>query len=206
MSVATMLTAGRAKDAPKRDGYDFDPTPPEGTTALVLAERAALAGHRVWEPAAGDGRMVDALTAAGVQVIAGSDVADRAGGRFALANFLEAPLPDGCTAIITNPPFNQAAKFIRRALGDHQIPYLALLLKSNFFHTAGRIGLHNRWPPTAVLPITFRLDFRGGRAPTMDCTWFIWDAAAAGTFRHQLLPKPKTAGAIGDLLTGEVAA
>jgi hypothetical protein len=93
MSMATILTGGRAKDAPKRDGYDFDPTPPEGTLAFVLAERTALAGHRVWEPACGDGRMVDALTAGGVQVIAASDVADRANGRFPLANFLDAPLP-----------------------------------------------------------------------------------------------------------------
>jgi hypothetical protein len=205
MSMATILTRDRAKDAPKRDGYDFDPTPPEGTTALALAERAALAGHRVWEPACGDGRMVDALTAAGVQVIAASDVADRASGRFALGNFLDAPLPDGCTAIITNPPFNQAEKFIRHALGVHRIPYLALLLKSTFFHAGTRIGLHNRWPPTAVLPIAFRLDFRGGGNPTMDCTWYVWNAAQAGTFRHELLPRPKGAAVVADLLGQEAS-
>ena len=56
-----------------------------------------------------------------------------------------------------------------------------------------------------MLPITFRLDFRGGGNPTMDCTWFVWDAAQAGTFRHQLLPKPTTSAAMADLLTGDAA-
>ncbi|MBU6167099.1 MAG: SAM-dependent DNA methyltransferase [Alphaproteobacteria bacterium] len=204
MTNGTMLAGGRRKDAGRRDPFDFDPTPPEAVTAFVAAERTALAGHRIWEPAAGDGRMVDALIGGGCTVIAGSDVIDRAAGRFPLANFLDAPLPDGCTAIITNPPFNQAEKFIRRALADHHIPYLALLLKAQFWHAATRLGLHNRFPPTACLPLTWRLDFRGGGAPVMDCNWFVWDARHVGTFRHQPLPKPTTrAAAVADLLAAQ---
>lgn len=191
MTIGVMVAGGRAKGDKGRDPLDFDPTPLEATAALVLAESLALKGRNIWEPACGDGRMVDELTRHGLNVVAASDVEDRAQGRFQRANFLDAPLPDGCTAIITNPPFNQAEKFIRRALADHRIPYLALLLKATFWHAAVRIGLHNRFPPTAYLPLCWRLDFRGQGNPVMDCQWVVWDARQTGSCRVELLPKPQ---------------
>jgi len=197
VSIGVMTVGGRAAGAAKRDPLDFDPTPPEATAALVIAERQALARHVVWEPACGDGRMVDELVRQGVRVGAASDVADRAGGRFPQANFLaEAAMWNGCSAIVTNPPFNQADKFIAHALGTLRVPYLALLLKATFWHAAVRIGPHRRFPPTAYLPICWRLDFRGQGNPVMDCQWVVWDAAKTGTCRVELLQRPDVPAAV----------
>lgn len=190
MSIGVSMAGARPKGADTRDPLDFEPTPPEATWALVEAERHALAGKRVWEPSCGDGRMVDALLDKGVNVIAASDIADRADGRFQIADFLHCELPEGCDAIATNPPFNLAARFIRRALEHHRVPYLALLLKATFWHAAQRVGLHEQFTPTAYLPLTWRLDFRDQGSAVMECAWFIWDASMIGTQRVQLLPKP----------------
>ena len=88
-------------------------------------------------------------------------------------NFLDVLRPhQPCDAIITNPPFNLASKFISKALSF--TPIVAMLLKSQFWHAARRLPLFEKHPPSRVLPLTWRLDFTGGGAPTMDCTWFVW--------------------------------
>jgi hypothetical protein len=61
----------------------------------------------IWEPAAGDGRLAEAMRAAGRSVL-GSDVLTR--------DFLTAAPPIDIAAIVTNPPFNRIDAFIKRAL------------------------------------------------------------------------------------------
>ena len=62
----------------------------------------------IWEPAAGSGKMVRALVAAGCTVEA-SDIAD---GR----DFLRTPAIFNCDVIMTNPPYSRAREFIEHAL------------------------------------------------------------------------------------------
>jgi hypothetical protein len=190
MTIGPMAAGGRAYGAAQRDPLDFEPTPLPAIAAFIAAERDALANHAIWEPAVGDGRVARMLHRAGLHVAATSDIANRAGGAHAVADFLTCPAPAGISAIVTNPPFRHAAAFIERALDHHRLPYLALLLKAQFWHAAGRIALHDRHPPTASLIVTWRLDFRQMGNPVMDCTWFVWDARHRGIHRHQLLPFP----------------
>ena len=58
---------------------DLYPTP--AWVIAALAEHLELRGLTVWEPACGDGRMVEALRAAGSAHVYGSDVIDRRGGQ-----------------------------------------------------------------------------------------------------------------------------
>lgn len=193
-----MMTGGAGKKRERREN-DFYPTPWEGTAALIAAEHQALKIGRIWEPACGDGAMATALIDAGCSVTHATDLINRGYGT-AGVDFLRASLPAGITSIVTNPPFALAAAFIRHALDDLQVPYLALLLKATYWHAGERVGLHRRHRPTATLPLAFRLDFTGEKNSTMDLTWFVWDAAKAGTHREDILEKPlRTAPALADL-------
>jgi hypothetical protein len=89
---------------------DLYPTPP--WVIAALAEHVDLHGLTVWEPACGDGRMVEALRAAGCASVYASDIADH-GTADEVLDFLSAQMPKlerPPDAMITNPPFGQGGK------------------------------------------------------------------------------------------------
>jgi hypothetical protein len=77
--------------ARKRDFYEI----PAWVTAALIPHLRPI--RRVWEPAAGSGKMVCALGAAGLEV-EGLDIA------FGVDFLLERKVGNGADAIITNPP------------------------------------------------------------------------------------------------------
>lgn len=176
------LGAALAGGGGQRRENDFYPTPWEATVALLKEVKFP---KRVWEPACGDGAIVRVLEAFGYEV-AFTDIAPRMPDVRAtdFLNFWCTVLPSD--AIITNPPFKSAAAFIAKA-ATLEVPF-AYLLKTQFWHAANRLDLFETFPPTQVLPLTWRLDFTGGGAPTMDCTWFVWGIEGAP---FKPLPKPK---------------
>lgn len=141
----------------------------------------------IWEPACGDGAISRVLRGAGYQVIE-SDINPRVPGAEARSffDFTEAP----ATALVTNPPFNLAADWIEHArrLG---VEHMLLFLKATFFHAAKRLDLFKRWPPAAVHPLTWRPDFTGQKAATMECSWFLWEPGATSTI-YQPIRRPKS--------------
>lgn len=155
----------------KRKAADFYPTPADATQAL-LDYLPPPAGCLVREPACGDGAIARVLRANGFDVDA-SDLR-RTGYGEGGVDYLNAPLRP-TPAHVGNPPFALALEFIDKALQESD--YVALLLKSNFFHTQNRLDLHERTPPTIELKITWRLAFlkeERGNNPLMDCSWFVW--------------------------------
>lgn len=180
IGVAMAGGSGAKDDA---DPYQFFPTPPEGTEAFARAEGARIraiiedyspiggAGDAVWDCACGDGAILKVLARHRLPVI-GSDIVDRGYGE-GRRDFLSA---SGLSRIIvTNPPYSggMAEAFIRRAIAL-DVVYAAFLLKSTFFHAGERRRLFVDCPPARVLPLAFRLDFKGLGAPTMECAWFIF--------------------------------
>src|SRR5262249_61827809 len=116
-------------------GLDLYETPAVATEALLRVEKIP---HRVWEPAAGRGAIVRVLRDRGHDVIT-SDVFDYGGLDF-VADFLaQERMPDGCEAIVSNPPYQVAAKFVRHALDPS--PPVALLLRMAFLESARRCEL-----------------------------------------------------------------
>jgi hypothetical protein len=163
-----------------REKDDFYPTPPEPTRALLSYEAARLAElGGVWEPAAGDGAMVRDIKACGLSVYA-SDLVDRGAGAEirSFYDYDRAP----CSAILTNPPFNECntGRWIRHALETLRVQYMALLLPFNWPGAESRSSLWAQHKPARVYLMRWRVDFTGKGAPPMLNAWFVWDSASGG--------------------------
>lgn len=168
------------RSAIDRNKTDYYRTPSEVTRALLdflKHKRLLLPGDTIWEPACGTGEMAEAIRSEGYNVIVSdlyqSDYVE--GGD----DFLRSVRP--CDWIITNPPFTQAEKFIRRAL-ELRKP-CAFLLKSQFWHAQSRLPLFREHTPAYVLPLTWRPDFLWGAksgSPTMECIWVVWGGTHTG--------------------------
>lgn len=179
------LGAALAGGLGQRRDDDFYPTPAEATVALLQAA-ARYIGPVVHEPACGDGSMARVLAMYGFPVIA-TDLVDRGYGSGGI-DYLAGP--SLAPSVITNPPFKLAARFLEH--GCSQRPeFFALLLKATFWNAGRRADLMERYPPKMTLPLTFRLDFTGGGAPTMDCTWYVWGSNIPDDLPPMPLRKPE---------------
>jgi hypothetical protein len=168
-NFAVSIVGGNHRNDRKDD--DFYATTPECVTSLLHYEREHLKGMKIWEPCCGDGAISKLLIADGFDVHS-TDLVDRGYGD-GLGDFLLAMETD-CNAIVTNPPFNLSEQFINHALGFLQVEYLALLLKSQYWHAKRRAPLFAKHPPAVVYPMTWRPDFTGKGSSTMDCQWTVW--------------------------------
>lgn len=189
-------------DKVNRRGNDYYPTPPEVTRALLRVELnaidralAATCGP-VWEPCGRGGAILRELRAAGWPVV-GSDIVPDPPLGVTQLDLLKATQALG-RVVVTNPPFALAADMIGVLLERLKVPYLALLLKSQFWHADERRALFRRHTPARIWALTWRPDFLGGGAPTMDCIWVVRDASHAGPTRFDVLPR--AAEAQGELL------
>lgn len=170
---ASQITGGNGRSA--RKVSDLYPTPPEVTIALLRFLNLP-SGTTVWDPAFGEGDMVQAirkcgLTAYGTDILGGQDFLQLDCGIF--------PDERRIDWIITNPPFSLAEEFIRHA-AELQKPF-AMLLKSQYWHAASRAKLFREIPPSYVLPLTWRPDFHfkdrkagSSASPLMDVMWCVW--------------------------------
>ena len=177
------LTNASAQD---RNPYDFYRTPWEVTQALVDALQ--LTGKTIWEPACGDGDMASVLSENGNDVIA-TELRETNYGESGV-DFLSSGLQH-CDWIITNPPFNLAVQFIERCI-EFERPF-AMLLKSQYWHSKGRLSLFQKHTPSHVLPLTWRPDFHFGAkggSPTMECAWTVWDKVPSNVTQYIPLVKP----------------
>ncbi len=169
---ASQIMGGNGAKA--RKAFDLYPTPPEATVALMRFLKLPR-GTRIWEPACGEGDMMEAMRSCGMQVY-GTDIS---GGFDFLSPETMQRFLVGFDWIITNPPFSLADEFIRHA-AEIGKPF-AMLLKAQYWHAAKRAQLFREVPPSYVLPLTWRPDFlfreRGGKkgaSPLMDVMWCVW--------------------------------
>ena len=185
MNLGTAM-AGAGKN---RVENDFYPTPAEVTEALLNVWTPAFTygPPLIWEPACGDGAIARVMEAKGYQVFKSDIVEHDSYPLHRVENFLETGNAIG-DCLITNPPFALAEQFIRHArkIG---VTRMALLLKSTYFHAAKRARLFREWQPAHIYALTWRPDFLGKGAPTMECAWFIWEGNATET-TYNVLPRP----------------
>ena len=113
MSVSLTTQAGRHPLIER--GADLYETPPEATLALMRAEQLP---QFIWEPACGRGAIVKVLRAAGHEVrrhrLGEHGTPITPPGYYGRDFLMETKAPDGCEAIVTNPP-SSLARAIRRA-------------------------------------------------------------------------------------------
>ena len=182
----TNLDAAARRPTPRRSDLDYWPTPPDLAAALVQVVLPILPPGPIWEPAAGDGHLVDALAAAGREVIA-SDI-KRQRRDFLQLDYLRDPPPAETHGAIvcTNPPFGGSGlgdPFIARTLELLNTGHLAsavLLQRADSGGAAGRAAAFNR----AVLeltccwrPVWIPGTAGGGR---WWFSWFVWLAGHPG--------------------------
>lgn len=152
-----------------RSKTDLYPTPPDVTVGLLLF-LSLPKGTKIWDPACGEGDMVDVFEKMGYPGSSGTDILDG-------TDFLQCDTANGADWIITNPPFSLAEEFIEHCaiLGK---PF-ALLLKSQFWHASRRLSVFSKYQPSYVLPLSWRPDFlfkEEGKhgAPVMEVAWSVW--------------------------------
>lgn len=186
--IASGHTAVMARRVEPPDSLDFFPTPMWATRALC---EHVLPGHllhtSVWEPAAGEGHMAEVLKEFFDDVYA-SDVHDYGRG-YGVGSFTGEgadcaewptsirPYPHWC---ITNPPFNLAAQFARRALSEVD-KGAALLVRTAWLEGGERWRtLFHPDPPTEVALFCERVPMVKGRwdpaaSTATSYAWVIWD-------------------------------
>ncbi len=134
--------------SPFRARYEFYPTPPEATRALLSAE--SFDGS-VWEPACGKGAISKVLEAHGYDVVS-TDLVDHGYGRAGI-DFLDQNLPKA-KHICTNPPYGRglADAFIRKALAmtAHTSGKVAMLLNIASLCSTDRHASFVRRPPARI--------------------------------------------------------
>jgi hypothetical protein len=151
----------------ERDSYET----PAWVTEALCPHLPPL--ETIWEPACGSGSMVRVLESWGVKVIA-TDIA--AGQDFLVA------APQGVGAIVTNPPYALAQRFIEHAL-QLTTGIVAMLLRCDFDHAKTRQHLFSGCPAFAKkLILTRRIVwFEGPKAaPSFNHAWYLWDGKHRG--------------------------
>lgn len=163
------------------DSLDFFPTPPWATRAFVAhILKAKLGAHRndtVWEPACGKGHMAEPLRE-NFKTVHASDIFPYGHGR--TCDFLHdvppmAKLPQW---IVTNPPFNLAVEFARRAL-DLSTEGVCLLVRVQWLATIQRYHLFTERRPYLVAVCAERVPMHRGEwkpdgSTTTDYAWVCW--------------------------------
>jgi len=134
--------------SPFRAPFEFYPTPPEATRALLDAQTF---DGGIWEPACGDGAISKELIAAGYDVVS-TDLVDHGYGRSGV-DFLEQRLPRA-KHIVTNPPYGGglADAFVRKALAftAHTGGQVAMLLNIASLCHPERHARFTRRPPSLI--------------------------------------------------------
>lgn len=126
--------------------------------------------NQVWEPAAGNGAIADALQKRIQQVL----VSDLSTG----VDFLATDRDD--EAVITNPPYRKAEEFIDHALTvtEGRRGFVAMLLSTDFDHAKTRRYLFGGCKQFAKkLVLTKRIVWFEPMiaSPSSNHAWFIWD-------------------------------
>ena len=183
-SIGVAMAGGNPKAGRHKD--DFYATPKEVTIALL--RRVAVLGP-IWEPFCGDGAIARVLVEEGLQVVA-TDLVDRGygdhGGGHDVFSYDRLLAP----SVMSNPPFYLAEKIIRHVL-PLKPHFFALLLKATFWNSKKGRKLFCSHRPSAVYALSWRPDFAAKGAPTMECSWMVWDSTGGNGTIFDVLERPE---------------
>lgn len=170
---------------PNRAAYDFYPTPPEATEALLRAEKFE---GSIWEPACGQGHISKVLKNAGHDVYS-TDLVNHGFG-VAGKDFLKY---DRCCArnIVTNPPYGRG---LADAFAKHAIDLTAktggkvamLMNLAGLCHPL-RHDFYVSQPPKIIYALDECRCWPNGKPQSMDTSiakqrycWIVWDHGYRG--------------------------
>jgi hypothetical protein len=178
---------GKHERSYERVEKDLYPSP--AWVIEALADHVQLRGRRIWECAAGSGKMAEAMRLAGAASVYSTDIAGHGyAGLDALLDFLCGHRPQiDFDAIITNPPFGSRGKmaeaFITTGLLHIDVGgFLALLLPADFDSAKTRARYFGDCPQFAGKIVLTRrpkwFDHPGSASPKENSAWFLWQRDA----------------------------
>jgi hypothetical protein len=142
-----------------RDDYPTDPA-----WVRVLLNHVELP-DAVWEPAAGNGAMVNELSK--TKAVIGTCITSG-------LNFLSAEKPDMVRSIVTNPPYRLTSEFICKGL-EHKPDVLAMLVGLHYLGGISRCDeIFIPTPPSLLLLIPERMKVNGASSQFNHC-WLVWE-------------------------------
>jgi hypothetical protein len=154
----------------EREGGDFYATP--AWVAEALLRHVRFRG-KVWEPCCGDGALAKVLARHGYDVVS-TDIAERGWGTPGVDFFQCRAMPEGCRALVTNPPYGDSGShegaersaaamlgFVRHALHlaagvEGQV---ALLVRFQWIAGRRAAALMSAAPFAAVIALTKRIQW-----------------------------------------------
>jgi predicted nucleic acid-binding Zn ribbon protein len=161
----------------ERQEQNFYPTPAWVTEALLRTVRLPKG---IWEPCCGNGAMARVLEAHGHHVV-GTDLVDRGYGEGGRDVLMESRLPDGVTAIVTNPPYGRTLlpRFVDHALElTRPVGGMVALLVNVQWQTSAENSKRLRMPAfDASVILTDRIRFIPDtkERPGENHCWLVWD-------------------------------
>lgn len=187
-SIFKTLGASNHTDK-ERETDDFYATDQKAIDILVGYKGVKLP-KGIWEPSCGSGCLSERLIKYGHYVVS-TDLVDRGYGVGGVNFFQQTSMPDGCSAIVTNPPYKFATDYVIHALDllpDKGL--LCLFLKTTFAEGKERyIRIFSRSRPMYILQCSERVlcaknaEFDkmkacGGSA--VSYAWWIWKKGYKG--------------------------
>lgn len=168
--------AGSNQRTAKKGFGDLHETPPAATQALLRVEQLP---HFVWDPCCGLGAIYRELVAS-ERGCWTSDIVNFAWQQDHIGDFFGwVSPPPKVTAIVMNPPYDQAEAFVAHALD--LVPEVYALLRLNWLAALRQKhpGIYDRLARVHVftrrLPLMHRAGWTGKRAASqIDHAWFCW--------------------------------
>ena len=163
-----------------RKEFDYYPTPQ--SIIEVLLNNIRWDVNEIWEPCAGDGRLVSAMQSRGYKVVA----EDIQSGQ----DFFESKVT-ACPSLITNPPFRRIREFIDHAF-DIGVQRMALVTPERLW-ACGKGGEQwSRFRPTCFANLTWREDYLNkGKSPDRALAISIWDEPHSKATSYEIWQRVK---------------
>ena len=183
-SVFTTLGASSHSDV-EREKNDFYSTDP---IAIDHLKKVYYIPENVWECACGNGSLSKRLIELGHKVYS-SDLYDRGYGDVGKNFFTFNEMPEGCSCILTNPPYKYAMEFVLYSL--HLLPpggTCIMFLKTTFLEGQKRYdNLFSKFPPKYVFQFIKRMNCLNGGEEEKSSTssavsycWFVFEKGYTG--------------------------
>jgi hypothetical protein len=168
-----LLERRQQNEAADQECLEFFTTPPKATKLLL--SRVRFDGL-ILEPACGKGNISKVLLASNYRVRS-SDLGHYGYGESDADFFTMTELVPN---IVTNPPYGDTTKWIRRCLklAERKV---ALLMPVEMLGGKGRWAIFRTSPPKLVLVLLDRISFNNDpNKYHQTCAWFVWEKGFTG--------------------------
>ena len=183
MNLSCSKLAGSNSATEKADN-EFYSTNPKALEMLL--DTYKFTGNTFLEPCVGDGNLAKVIKQRYGKEMDCIDIVDRGYPNTIVADFLTYITDKKYDAIITNPPFSLAQRFVEKGLSLlKENGQMVMFLKIQFLESAKRKKFLNTYPPKCIYAFSDRmatwkngekLDPKGNKwQTTFFHAWFIWE-------------------------------